>query len=67
MQQVVMHPITSQDISNTKSNLATVVKGNPKAPFSIATTTRCRRGGYSFPLFAPLTFDTYLIRTLCQV
>ena len=27
----------------------TIVEGNPKAPFSIATTPRCRGGRYSFP------------------
>ena len=33
--------------------LATLVKGDPKAPFSIATTPRCRRGHYSWitPLY----------------
>ena len=30
-----------------KVELATVVKGDPKAPFSIATTLRCR-GGCNF-------------------
>ena len=29
--------------------LATVIDGDPKAPFSIATTPRWRRGHYSFP------------------
>ena len=36
----------------TKSKLvksATVVKSDLKAPFSIATTPRCRGGHYSFP------------------
>ena len=32
-----------------KVNLATLAEGNPKAPFSIATTLRCRGGRYSFP------------------
>ena len=32
-----------------KVKLATVVEGDPKALFSIATTPRCRRGRYSFP------------------
>ena len=32
----------------------TSVKGDPKAPFSIATTPRCRGGRYSFPRIAPL-------------
>ena len=34
--------------------LATVVEGAQKAPFSIATTPRCRGGCYSFPWIAPL-------------
>ena len=34
--------------------LATVVEGDSKAPFSIATTPRCRGGHYSFPWIAPL-------------
>ena len=29
--------------------MATIVEGNPKAPFSIATTPMCRGGRYSFP------------------
>ena len=35
-------------------NLATVVEGDPKAPFSIATTPSCRGGHYTFPWIAPL-------------
>ena len=35
-------------------NLATVVKGDSKAPFSIAIAPRCRVGYYSFPWIAPL-------------
>ena len=34
--------------------LATIVEGNQKAPFSTATTPRCRGGRYSFPWIAPL-------------
>ena len=34
--------------------MVTVVEGNQKAPFSIATTPRCRGGRYSFPWIAPL-------------
>ena len=37
--------------------LATVVEGDPKAPFSIATTPRCRGGHYSFPWIAPLPYN----------
>ena len=33
---------------------ATVVKGDLKTPFSIATSPKCRGGCYSFPLIAPL-------------
>ena len=33
---------------------ATVVEGDRKAPFSIATTLRCREGRDSFPRIAPL-------------
>ena len=32
----------------------TVVEGDSKAPFSIATTPRCRGGLYSFPWIAQL-------------
>ena len=35
--------------------------GNQKAPFSIATTPRCRGGRRSFPGLLHFTFDTYLI------
>ena len=37
-----------------KVNLATLVEGDPKAPFSIATTPRCRGGHCSIPWIAPL-------------
>ena len=37
-----------------KVKLATVVEGDQKAPFSIATTPRCSRRRYSFPWIAPL-------------
>ena len=38
-----------------------IIKGNPKALFSIATILRCREGRYSFPWVAPLTLDMYLV------
>ena len=44
-----------------KVTLAIVVEGDPKAPFSIATTPRCRERHYSFPWIAPLYLDLYLI------
>ena len=37
-----------------KLKLTTLVEGDPKAPFSIATTPRCRGGRYSIPRIAPL-------------
>ena len=37
-----------------KVKLATVVKGYLKAPFSIATTLKCRGRCYYFPWIAPL-------------
>ena len=43
------------------SKLATIVEGNPKAPFSIATTPMCRGGRYSFPGLLYFTLDPYLI------
>ena len=33
---------------------ATEVEGDKKAPFSIATTPKCRGGRYSFPKIAPI-------------
>ena len=44
----------------SKVKLATIVEGDPKAPFSIATTPRCRGGRYSIPWIAPL-YPWYLI------
>ena len=42
--------------------LATHVEGGDlNAPFSIATTLRCRWGLYSFPRLFHFTLDTYLI------
>ena len=41
--------------------LATIVEGDPKAPFSIATTPRCRGGRYSFSGLLHFTLDLYLI------
>ena len=53
-----------QDLVNNiqvSISLPTVVEGDLKAPFSIATTPRCRKGLYSFPWIAPLILDLYLI------
>ena len=40
--------------TNQLKKLATIVEGDPNAPFSIATTPRCRGGRYSFPWISPL-------------
>ena len=36
------------------SNISKVVKGDQKAPFSMASTPMYREGHYSFPWIAPL-------------
>ena len=43
-------------------NAVDLVKGDPKALFSIATTQTCWGGRYSIPWIAPLTLDPYLKR-----
>ena len=48
-------------LCNIVVKLATIVEGNPKAPFSIATTPMCRGGRYSFPGLLYFTLDPYLI------
>ena len=47
------HTIESFIAIKLEVKLATVVEGNPKAPFSIATTPRYRGGHYSFCWIAP--------------
>ena len=44
-----------------KVKLVTLVEGDPKAPFSIATTLRCREGATPFPGLLHFTLDPYLI------
>ena len=44
-----------------KVKLVTVHAGDQKAPFSTATTPRCRGERYSFPGLLQFTLDTYLI------
>ena len=48
---IIIHTVIWFQVTNNNSpyKLATVVEGNQKAPFSIATTLRCRRRCYSFP------------------
>ena len=41
-------------IMQVSKKFATIVEGDPKAPFLIATTPRSREGRYSFPRIAPL-------------
>ena len=41
-------------IVNIKFSTIVVAEGTPKAPFSIATTLRCKGGHYSFPWIAQL-------------
>ena len=45
-----------------KVKLAIFVKGDPEAPFSIATTRRWRGWHYSFPGLLYFTLDPYLIK-----
>ena len=52
---------TRPNNKSKKVKLATIVEGDPKAPFSIATTPRCRGGCYSFPVLLYFTLDPYLI------
>ena len=42
-----------------------VVEGDPKAPFSIATTPRSRGGRYSFPWIAPLYLWSVPYNAVC--
>ena len=39
---------------SVKVKLATLVEGDPKAPFAIVTTLRCRGMHYSIPWIDPL-------------
>ena len=41
-------------LDKEKVKLATVVEGNQRAPFLIATTPMCSGGRYSFPWIAQL-------------
>ena len=47
--------------SVSKTKLATIVEGDQKAPFSIATTLRSREGTTPYPELFPFTLDMYLI------
>ena len=47
-------PRVSENHHFVWSKLATLVEGDSKAPFLIATTSKCRGGRYSIPRIAPL-------------
>ena len=51
--QIIMIMITVKGL-NKYVKLATLVEGDRKAPFSIATTPKCRGGRYSIIWIAPL-------------
>ena len=57
----MLEKLVSNYFLNVKVKSATVVKGDPKALFTIATTPRCSGGRYTFPWIAPITLDPYLI------
>ena len=46
--------------------MATLSEDDPKAPFSIATTPRCRGGFYSIPWIAPLYLWSLPYNAECQ-
>ena len=46
--------------NHIKVKLSTVVEGNPKAPFSIATTPKCWEGATPFPGLLHFALDPYL-------
>ena len=45
--------VVELNVNVVKVKLAILVECDPKAPFSIATTQRCRGGRYSFLWIAP--------------
>ena len=50
----IVWEISKKKKKKKKVKLATIVEGDSKAPFSVATTPRCREGRCSFPWIAPL-------------
>ena len=57
--------ISKATLYKVKVKLATIVEGNPKAPFSIATTPMCRGGRYSFPGLLYFTLDSVPYNAEC--
>ena len=51
----------SNSLESISLLLSKLTEDDPKTPFSIATTLRCRRGCYFFPWIAPLTLDPCFI------
>ena len=49
-----------------KCKLATVVESDPKTPFSLATTLRCKEGRYFFPGLLPFTLDPHLLMVITK-
>ena len=58
---LIFHNIIDNFYALQVYKLATIIEGNPKAPFSIATTPMCRGGRYSFPGLLYFTLDPYLM------
>ena len=54
MDQLVLFERNTNYYTRVKVKLTTVVEGDQKAPFSMATTPSCRGGRHSFPWIAPL-------------
>ena len=50
----------------SKVKLVTIVKGDPKTPFSITTRPRCRRGRYFIPCIAPFYSWSLLYSAECK-
>ena len=48
-------------IYTSEGSWLTVIEGDPKPPFSIATTPKCWGRHYSFPLIVTFTDDSNLI------
>ena len=48
-------------INKVKVKLVTVVGGDPKAPFSLVTTLKCRGGHYTILWLLHFTLDLYLM------
>ena len=54
VKEKIFRVIYPEPMSKVKMKSVTLVEGDPKAPFSIVTTPRCRGGCYFIPWIAPL-------------